>query len=137
MLEMIKIMQRCVVDQHGIYGYRLSAPIDKNKTTYVSYNAVHGFDIFIDANNKIKQAKDVSIMTPDELFQYSLVLPTCIDLQRLGAIQKVLREHKVQPNKVTHIPETIFKTIEVETPDYMLSDDEYYEKHFPGKVWRD
>lgn len=134
---MIKIMQRCIVDQHGIYGYSLSAAIDKNKTTYVSYNSVLGFDIFIDANNKIKQAKDVSIMTPDELFQYSLVLPTCIDLQRLGAIQKVLREHKVQPNKITHIPETFYKPIEVETPDYMLSDDEFYKKHFPGKVWRD
>ncbi|EHV4443607.1 hypothetical protein K0M00_004705 [Escherichia coli] len=137
MFEMIKIMQRCIVDQHGIYGYSLSAAIDKNKTTYVSYNSVLGFDIFIDANNKIKQAKDVSIMTPDELFQYSLVLPTCIDLQRLGAIQKVLREHKVQPNKITHIPETFYKPIEVETPDYMLSDDEFYKKHFPGKVWRD
>ncbi len=137
MFEMIKIMQRCIVDQHGIYGYSLSAAIDKNKTTYVSYNSVLGFDIFINANNKIKQAKDVSVMTPDELFQYSLVLPTCIDLQRLGAIQKVLREHKVLPNKITHIPETFFKPIEVETPDYMLSDDEYYEKHFPGKVWRD
>lgn len=134
---MIKIMQRCIVDQHGIYGYSLSAAIDKNKTTYVSYNAVLGFDIFINANNKIKQAKDVSIMTPDELFQYSLVLPGCIDLQRLGAIQKVLREHKVQPNKITHIPETFYKPIEVETPDYMLSDDEFYENHFPGKVWRD
>ncbi|EMR6008090.1 hypothetical protein WJW27_004888 [Escherichia coli] len=137
MLEMIKIIQRCLVDKYGIYGYSLSAPIDKNKTTYVSYNAVRGFDIFISTNHQIKQAKDVSMMTPDELFQYSLVLPTCIDIHRLGAIQKVLREHKVLPNKITHIPETIFKTIEVETPDYMLSDDEFYEKHFPGKVWRD
>lgn len=139
MFEMIKIMQRCLVDQYGIYGYCLSSPIDEKSRAYVNYKTGVGFDIFVDAQTHIKPAKDVSEMDSDELFQYSLILPACIDLKRLGAIQGAMRKHKIIPNSVTYIPETFYVLIELDkdVPDYMLSDDEFYNKYFPGKVWRE
>ncbi|WOL23153.1 hypothetical protein [Escherichia phage vB_EcoM_JNE01] len=66
-------------------------------------------------------------MSSEEVFQYSLVHKHSADLKVLKAVQEALLENN----------RTRYVTIEVDAPDYMLDDDEFYEKHFPKKQWRD
>ncbi|EON7636889.1 hypothetical protein ABV23_RS00160 [Escherichia coli] len=140
--EIIKVKSKALLNtRFQTYGCTHSVMLDDNNELYYSKVTQpvpeNKFYIYSHKDNSQYDIENLAVMLPDELFQYSLVCPYRGDIDLLKKIQEGLMDFVPKSNPEYFSTNVEFLKIEREIPDYMLSDDEFYDKHFPGKKWRD